>query len=80
MKIKFWRENKTDQLFELEAPALKAEFKKWLLRQSKIFRDSFNSERLIRFFITDKKGLNSVFDEGDFDNIYNICRPVLLEL
>ncbi len=66
MKITLWRENKANQAWEIEATELVKKFKK---SRYYSLRNSQGKEFALRLFICSKDGLNSVWEEKDFQNI-----------
>lgn len=79
LPLDFWKENKIAQHFTLTSEEVSDKFRSWLLTKDQSWIDYYNSERIIRFFITDPDGLNSVFDEGQFDRLFSFMQPIILE-
>lgn len=77
-KYDFWKENKTDQHFELNSIHLRERFLEFLKKKDIAWINYYRSERLIRFFITDKDGLNSVFEESQFETMYEELKPEIV--
>lgn len=71
----FWRENKVANEFKLLASEMKPKFLDWLITKEKTWVDYYGSEQVIIAFITDKDGLNSTFDQSQFNEIYKCLRP-----
>ena len=72
--MKMWKENKLDQEWEMDNDDIAIKF--WL---SKPYRELVAScwplDRAIRAFLTDPKdGLNSVFDEKEYEELYDVVR------
>lgn len=75
MNFNFWKENKTANHFQLSAAEIADRFDKWLESQDKEAFAQYPAERTIRNFITDKDGLNSVFEENEYDSIHKELVP-----
>lgn len=74
----FWKDNKIAGHYGLTETELTARFKTWLRTKEKAWINYYSSERAIRLFITEGEGLNSAFEEKDFDAIYRCLSPVYL--
>jgi hypothetical protein len=73
--IKLWKDNKTDQEWSIDADDLAAKF--WDYDRQHELTGSWPLDRCIRAFITDKEtegGLQSVFDEDQYNDIYSSIR------
>ena len=71
MSIKLWKDNKLDQEHEIEIDEIAKRFWEWDAKEGA--SQIWTLERCIRVFITDKEengGLQSVFDEDDYQDIY----------
>lgn len=74
-KYDFWKNNKIENHFQLTGKELQTKFAEWLETKDKDYIDSYNYERIMRFFIAlDENGLVSVFDENQIDDIYDLLR------
>lgn len=78
-KFDFWFENKKDQHYELNQVSLIEKFNEWLPKKEKDWLEYYGSEQSIRYFITDKQGLSSVFNEKQFAGIVEVLRPIFLD-
>jgi hypothetical protein len=67
--IKLWRENRVDQEWELSFEEVLNRF-----RVSEFFGLEEWLDRRLRAFITDQKGLNSVFEEADYQKLLEKAR------
>ena len=65
LKIKFWRENKQDQEFELTISELKEKFFTWIKTKEKDWLQHYGCYQCYQVFVGDKTGLNSVSDMGE---------------
>lgn len=79
MEFNFWKENKIANHFKLSDNEISKQFKNWLQQKETEWINYYSSDRIIRFFITDKTGLNSVHEENEFSELYNILYPVIIE-
>lgn len=66
---KLWKDNRLDQEFAVTPDELKARFDTWLNGKGIAFVNHYNSERLVRFFLTAKDGMSSTFEEDDLPGI-----------
>jgi len=71
----FWRENKVANEFKVFASDLRQQFQKWLMIKDKQWIEYYGPEQVILSFLTSKDGLNSTFDQSQFEDIYRILRP-----
>jgi hypothetical protein len=78
-KFNFWKDNRKDQHFQLTGEELTEKFLAWMRQQERDMLEYYSSDRVIRIFITTKDGLSSVFDEEQWDEIFNLCKPVYME-
>lgn len=74
----FWKDNKIAGHYSLTETELRETFKTWLRTKEKAWIDYYSSERAIRLFITEGAGLNSAFEEKDFDAMYRCLSRVYL--
>lgn len=75
VQIKLWVNNKRELEWFLEAEQLAIRFWEWETKEK--VTDSWPLDRCIRAFITDKEsegGLQSVFDEDQYNDIYSTIR------
>lgn len=73
--IKLWKDNKTDAEWSIELEDFIAEFIEYDNRHK--LSEGWPLERCIRSFITSNKedgGLQSVFEEGDYELMHDACR------
>lgn len=70
----FWRENKVANEFKIFASDLRQQFQKWLIKKEKEWIEYYGSEQVIVCFLTAKDGLNSTFDQDQFQDIYKVLR------
>lgn len=68
--MKLWKENRTDQQWELSMEEIAEQFAS--SQYSPHVIKHWRLERCLRAFLTAPDGLNSVFDEEDFDELYTI--------
>jgi len=68
--MKLWKENKLNQEWEMSFEKIIEEFKRWDFTYE--LRDLQPIDLRLRIFLTDKKGLNSAFEEEDFDKLFEI--------
>jgi hypothetical protein len=66
---KLWKDNRLDQEFEVDADTLSTRFAEWLESKGVGYVNYYNTERLVRFFLTAKDGMSSVFEEAEFPSI-----------
>ncbi len=65
--MKFWKNNRLDQEFEMHPEKVLDKFLK-----SKEYRDwleGHNFDRSLRIFLTSKEGLFATFEKGDYDKL-----------
>ena len=75
VQIKLWKDNKRDQEWTLEAEELAKRFWEWDAKEK--VTEGWPLDRCIRAFITGRKaedGLQSVFDEDQYNDIYSTIR------
>ena len=77
-EFNFWKDNSIDQHFTLTESVLKEKFEAWLPTKDIAWINHYNSERIIRFFLTDKQGVSSVFEESEFDAMYEFLKPIVV--
>ncbi len=65
-KHRLWKDNRIDQEYRIGATELQERFLAWLKTKGMDFVNYYNTERIIRFFLTDKEGMSSVFEESEF--------------
>lgn len=70
--IKLWRENRLDQEWQITTQDLAKGFIE--SEYHKRYLDGMLLERCIRGYVTASDGLNSVFEEKDFDEIFKSVR------
>lgn len=70
--IKLWRENRLDQEWEIKLQNLAKGFVE--SEYYKRYMEGMLLERCIRGYITASDGLNSVFEERDFNEIFSAVR------
>lgn len=88
--MEFWRENRLDQRFEMPVAEVADKFLTWAIAQpgwqearlsGLIEAKGMNLERILRWWLTDPAGLNSVWDEQhgeeSFGALYLIVRDRL---
>jgi hypothetical protein len=75
-KFDFWKENKMDQHFQLDQMELTMKFCDWLTTRSREWLDHYDSTTVIDCFITDKPGLNSVYESTQLEEIVKLLKPV----
>lgn len=75
----FWRENRTDQEHEKTESQLITAFQNWLPLKEVSWLNYYSSDVIIRSFITSKEGINSVFEEKDYQEMYELLKPVYME-
>jgi len=77
---RLWQENRLDQEYTATRDELIDRLKAWLEAKGIEYVHSYNTEQLIRFFLTDKEGgMNSVFEEGDFPAFIEDLRPIIMQ-
>lgn len=77
MKIfKLYKENRTDQEYELNEEQMIEEFEKWLPTRDPDWL-FYYSQQCIRFFVCHGHGLNSVADSSEIRRIEETLVPVL---
>ena len=74
-KYDFWKENKLDKNFELNSNHLKERFLDFLKKQKVEWIEYYDSDMIIRVFITSKDGLSSVHKEEQFEYMYAELKP-----
>lgn len=74
-KFDFWLNNKIDQHYELNEVDLIERFKNWMNTKEKSWLEYYYGEQGIRCFIAEKEGLSSVFDEKQYEGIYDVLMP-----
>lgn len=60
----FWQENKIDKRFEMDIEDIKTEFLNWLKTKEKSWLEYYVFT-LVRVFVTEEEGLNSVMDNDE---------------
>jgi hypothetical protein len=75
----FWRENKTTRHFQLTENELLQLFPQWLNTKDIEWINYYNSERVIRSFITEDNGLNSVHEQTQFEDLYKLLQPQIIK-
>lgn len=75
--FQFWKDNKKDGHFTLKPQELKVKLKAYLATKDRSWVEYYRAERVIRSFITDADGLSSVFDESQFEAIYDTLAPTI---
>ncbi len=76
---RLWKDNRIDQEYSVDRDDLAAQFDAWLGMKGIEYVNYYNTERLIRFFLTDKEGMSSVFDESDFPAFVEDLAPAILQ-
>ena len=74
---RLWKDNRIDQEYQVERDDLQQQFNAWLGLKGIDYVNYYNTERLIRFFLTDKEGMSSVFDESDIVAFVEDLDPVI---
>lgn len=75
----FWKNNRNDQQHTKTGDELAAAFKLWLPGKEVAWLNYYNSDRIIRHFLTSHDGICSVFEEIEYQAMYEILKPVYLE-
>lgn len=70
-KFTFWRENSLDQEFQLTPEELKEKFLSWMGQQDESYLDHY-AFKLPLIFITNKDGLNSVYEDNELLGIERV--------
>lgn len=78
-QFNFWKDNEINQHHLKTEDELKQLFKDWLPTREIAWLNYYNSERIIRYFLTDKTGVSSVFEEREFDDMYWLLKPVYMD-
>jgi len=78
----FWRENKVANEFTITGNEFKNNFKAWLEKQDKDWIAYLTGDALVLQFITQREGLNSVFDNEleTIKKLYQLAKIVILEV
>lgn len=76
-RFTFWKENKKSQEFTLTSKMLREKFSEYLKIKDRNWIEHYRTERIIRAFITDETGLNSVFNESEFESIYDTLNELV---
>lgn len=71
----FWKENKVANLFQLDSNELSFKFKAWCATMSIDWLQYYSTDVIVRTFIADHKGLNSVGKESEFTDILSTLKP-----
>ena len=74
----FWKENKTDNEYQLTAEELVDKFKAWLLRKDQEWLEYYNIVMIVRCFITANDGLKSTFKESEMPSILSHLERIYL--
>lgn len=69
MTIKLWKENKTDQEWEISISDIVEKFMRSKDYNDNELMDYYGPEHLLSLFIGSKDGLNSVIDQIDFKKV-----------
>jgi len=75
----FWKENKTDDCFELTADTLSDKFIKWLYTKDNDWLEYYAADMVVRYFLTGKDGINSTFKESQFPSIIHYLKPIYIQ-
>lgn len=73
-----WKDNRLDQEYTATREELTAKFKTWIEAKGIDYVHYYNTERLIRFFLTAPDGMSSVFNESDLVAFIEDLRPPLM--
>ena len=85
-EFNFWKDNSNDKHFTLTQQELMTKFIDWKVAQllseerGESWYEYYYGSQLLRCFITDKetkKGLQSVFEEKEFNDMYSTIRHLL---
>ncbi len=74
---RLWKDNRIDKEYQVDCDDLQQQFDAWLGLKGIDYVNYCNTERLIRFFLTDNEGMSSVFDESDFVAFVEDLGPVI---
>jgi hypothetical protein len=79
-KFDFWKNNRKDQHHQKTMEELIQLFKEWLPTKEQSWLEYYASDAVIRGFLAiDEGGLHSVFDEDQYNEIYEGLKPVYME-
>ena len=71
----FWRENKVANVFQLESDEVTRRFRTWLATRSQDWLEYYSTDIIVRTFIADHKGLNSVGKESEINDLLSTLKP-----
>lgn len=77
--FQFWKDNQLDQHFTLTRHELETKFTEWLKTRDAEWINYYSADRAIRFFITDKSGLSSVFEESEYQDMYEPLKEIYIK-
>lgn len=73
----FWKENKVDSEFELDAEELQNRFCDWLWTKQIDWLEYYSTDTILRNFLTAKDGINSTFKESQFSDIVELLEEMI---
>lgn len=74
----FWRDNEIAKHYTLTLDELKAKFTAWLPTKELAWLNYYRTEMVICAFITEKEGLSSVFEQKQFDQMYDPLKNIYM--
>lgn len=74
---RLWKDNKLDGEFTPDTEEMKTKLRTWIESREDGYTRHYTNSRIVRFFLTDKEGMSSVFEESDFDAFYEDLSPVI---
>lgn len=80
-KFDFWKDNKLANHYQLTLSELIYKFKVWLQKQDMNYLNNYNTDRIVRNFITSNEstGLRSVFDEKQYEGMFKHFQQALTQ-
>ena len=75
----FWRDNRLDQHFQMNGVELREKFRPWLSTKEDAWFNYYNTDMIVRAFLTAKDGISSVFEEDQYNQLYLALQPVVSE-
>jgi|ERR1035437_3980290 hypothetical protein len=76
----FWKDNKTDGLFQLTKYELIEKFQAWLPTKKPEWIEHYDTRNCVGVFVGEKEGLNSVGNDenkyAEYDEMAEILKPI----
>lgn len=74
-----WKDNRLDQEYKIDREELIKRFAAWLQTKGAAWVAYYNTERIVRDFLTANEGMSSVFNEADVVAFIEDLSPAVRE-